>query len=110
MTTWEGLTVYCLSYILPFNAILVNPWNAPIPIPSFIFIFLELSTSFPNNLNDKIHNNEKKKIPQCRNSSKSKIGAVVIVWQLDLQLPVQSVTITTKVLSSYPIHGEVYSI
>jgi hypothetical protein len=35
---------------------------------------------------------------------------VVIVWQLDLQLPVQSVPIITKVVSSNPIHGEVYSI
>jgi hypothetical protein len=29
---------------------------------------------------------------------------------LDLQLPVQSVPITTKVVSSNPAHGEVYSI
>jgi hypothetical protein len=29
---------------------------------------------------------------------------------LDLQLPVQSVPIITKVVSSNPIHGEVYSI
>ena len=35
---------------------------------------------------------------------------VVIVWQLDLQLPVQSEPITTKVVSSNPVHGEVYSI
>jgi len=35
-------------------------------------------------------------------------GAVVIVWYLDLQLPVQSVSITTKVVSSNPVHGEVY--
>ena len=28
----------------------------------------------------------------------------------DLQLPVQSVPITTKVVSSNPVHGEVYSI
>jgi hypothetical protein len=35
---------------------------------------------------------------------------VVIVWQLDLQLPVQSVPITTKVVISNPVHGEVYSI
>ena len=35
---------------------------------------------------------------------------VVIVWQLDLELPVQSVPITTKVVSSNPVHGEVYSI
>ena len=39
-------------------------------------------------------------------------GAVmaVIVWQLDLQPPVQSVPITTKVVSSNPAHGEVYLI
>ena len=38
------------------------------------------------------------------------IGAivVVIVWPLDLQLPVQSVRITTNVVSSTPAHGEVY--
>ena len=35
---------------------------------------------------------------------------VVIVWQLDLQLPLQSVHITTKVGSSNPVHDEVYSI
>jgi hypothetical protein len=35
---------------------------------------------------------------------------VVIVWYLDLQLPVQSVPITTKVVSLNPVHGEVYSI
>ena len=35
---------------------------------------------------------------------------VVIVWQLDLQLPMQSVPITTKVVNSNPAHGEVYSI
>ena len=29
---------------------------------------------------------------------------------MDEQLPVQSVTITTKVVSSNPVHGEVYSI
>jgi hypothetical protein len=34
----------------------------------------------------------------------------VIVWQLDLQLPIQSVAITTNVVSSNPAHGEVYSI
>ena len=40
------------------------------------------------------------------------IGAVVvvIVWQLNLQLPVQSVPITTNVVSSNLAHGEVYSI
>jgi hypothetical protein len=35
---------------------------------------------------------------------------VVIVWYFDLQLPVQSMHITTKVVSSNPVHGEVYSI
>ena len=30
--------------------------------------------------------------------------------QLDLQLPVQSVPITTNVLSMKPVHGEVYLI
>jgi hypothetical protein len=35
---------------------------------------------------------------------------VVIVWWLDLQLPVQSVPITTKVVSLNPVHCEVYSI
>ena len=35
---------------------------------------------------------------------------VVIVWQVDLQLPVQSVPITTKFESSNLAHGEVYSI
>jgi hypothetical protein len=35
---------------------------------------------------------------------------VVIVLQLDLQPPVQSVPIITNVVSSNPIHGEVYVI
>ena len=35
---------------------------------------------------------------------------VVIVWLLDLQLPVQLVPITTKVVGSNPVHGEVYTI
>ena len=36
-------------------------------------------------------------------------GAVVgvIVWQLDLPLYEQSVSITTKLVSSNPVHGEV---
>ena len=39
-------------------------------------------------------------------------GAVVAVieWELDIQLHVQSVPITTNVVSSNPAHGEVYSI
>ena len=35
---------------------------------------------------------------------------VVIVWYVDLQLPVHSVPITTKVVGSNPVHGKVYSI
>ena len=35
---------------------------------------------------------------------------VMIVWLLDLQLPVQSVPIITKFVSSNPVHGRVYSI
>ena len=35
---------------------------------------------------------------------------VVIVSSLDLQLPMQSVPITTNVVSSNPAHGELYSI
>ena len=35
---------------------------------------------------------------------------VVIVWQLDLKLPVQSVPITNKVVTLNPVHGEVYLI
>jgi hypothetical protein len=40
----------------------------------------------------------------------TKIIILQIVWQLDLQVPMQSVPITTKVVSSSPVHGEVYSI
>ena len=35
---------------------------------------------------------------------------VGIVWKLDLQLPMQSVHITTNVVSSNPAHVGVYSI
>jgi hypothetical protein len=40
------------------------------------------------------------------------VGAVLLVmlWLLDLQLPVQSVPITTNVVSLNPADGEVYSI
>ena len=37
----------------------------------------------------------------------AKLGAS---WSLDLQLPVQSVRIITKVVNSNPVHCEVYSI
>ena len=35
---------------------------------------------------------------------------VVIIWKVDLQLPVQSVPITINVVSFNPAHGEVYLI
>jgi len=35
---------------------------------------------------------------------------VVIAWLLNVQLPAQSVPITTKVSSSIPVRGELYSI
>ena len=35
---------------------------------------------------------------------------MVIVWQLDLQLPIQLVPITTQAASSNPAYGEVYLI
>jgi len=37
-------------------------------------------------------------------------GAVVIVWLLDLQLPVQAVPSTAKFMGSNPVYGEMYSI
>ena len=38
------------------------------------------------------------------------VVVVVILWYLDLQLPVQSVPIITKVVSSNHAHGEMQSI
>jgi hypothetical protein len=35
---------------------------------------------------------------------------IVILWELDLQLPMQLVSITANVVSSNPAHGKVYSI
>ena len=32
----------------------------------------------------------------------------MIVWYMDLQLPVQTVPITTKIVNSSPARGEVY--
>jgi hypothetical protein len=37
------------------------------------------------------------------------MGAVVIMWWLDLQPPVQSEPITTKFVDSTPAHVELYS-
>ena len=42
--------------------------------------------------------------------NKAGTAVVMIVWQLDLQLSVQSVPITTEVVRSNPAHGEVFSI
>ena len=39
---------------------------------------------------------------------KQGVVVVVIAWLLDLQLSVQSVLITTNVVSSNPVPGEVY--
>ena len=38
------------------------------------------------------------------------VVVIVIVWLLDLQLPVQLVSITTELVFSNPVHSEVYSI
>ena len=35
---------------------------------------------------------------------------IMIIWQLELQIHMQSVNITTNVVSSNPSHSEVYSI
>jgi hypothetical protein len=34
----------------------------------------------------------------------------MFAWKLDLQLPLQPVSITTKVVSSNPVHDKVYAI
>ena len=43
----------------------------------------------------------------CSRLNVKRVVVVVIVWQLDLQLPMQSVPITTEDVSSNPAHGEV---
>jgi len=43
-----------------------------------------------------------------QNSSTIEAVMFVNVWWLDLQLPVQSVHITSNVVSSNPTHGEVH--
>ena len=40
----------------------------------------------------------------------SEVVMIVIIWELDLQLHVQSVPITTKIVFYNPFHGEMYSI
>jgi hypothetical protein len=42
--------------------------------------------------------------------TRSRFVVVVIVWQLDLQLPKQPVPITTDVMSSNLYQGDVYNI
>ena len=34
----------------------------------------------------------------------------MIIWKLDLQLPIQSLPITTKVVNSNPVHGDITTI
>ena len=49
-------------------------------------------------------------VVSCLLITMSEAVVFVIVWKLDLQLPVQSVPITAKVVNSNPVHGKVYSI
>ena len=58
----------------------------------------------------KITKNDCLQPPFILNILKRGTVVVMVVWQLDLQLPMQSVPITTKVVSSNHVHGEVYSI
>ena len=71
-------------------------------------------SSYQNRLNSLLHHkNTILHMLWCAvNNSFSKRGTVVAidVWLLDLQLPIQSVPITTKVVSLNPVHGEVYLI
>ena len=46
----------------------------------------------------------------CRTTNIEVTAVVMIVWYLDLQHAMQSVLVTTKVVSSNLVHGEVYSI
>ena len=48
-------------------------------------------------------------IYKCNKISQDKIGAVVVVRQLDLQQPMQKVPITTNVVGSNTAHAQVYS-
>jgi len=42
--------------------------------------------------------------------SRQRTVMAVIVWYLNLQIPMQSVPITTEVVSANPTHGKMYSI
>jgi hypothetical protein len=46
----------------------------------------------------------------CFSSHLIRVVVVMIVWQLDLQLPMQSVPITTDVVSSNLEQGKLYNI
>ena len=50
------------------------------------------------------------KYPRRAHNIRVDRGAVVIIWQLDLQLLMQSVPITTRIVGSNPAHGEMYLI
>ena len=52
----------------------------------------------------------KLKTPEIAEYSRCSFEEVVVVWLFDLQLPVQSVPISSKVVSFYPTYSEVYSI
>jgi hypothetical protein len=57
---------------------------------------------------------DKDVVIKSRKSKKASIQfnavVIIIVWWLDLQLHMQSVPISTNVVSSNPAHGDVYSI
>ena len=44
----------------------------------------------------------------CSQVINARAVVVVILWELDLQLPMQLVPITANVVSSNPAHGKVY--
>jgi hypothetical protein len=67
--------------------------------------FMEMVSIININVIDWYHKSEQQ---TCQFINTYKPGAVVIVWLLDLQLIMQSVPITTKVVSLNPVHGEVY--
>ena len=57
-----------------------------------------------------IGNNKQDIVTIIENSyNQIQLGAVII-WWLDLQLPMQSVSITTDVMGSTPAQGEEYNI
>ena len=82
-----------------------------------VFFFINLSAIFVSIFNHLLddfsyHAPSNKRQPYHHISHLiSKVSVVVVnVWYLDLQLIVQSVPITTKVMSSNHAHGELYLI